>query len=289
MKIKLIATDLDGTLLNEKGEVSALTRKVFLRAQQEGIRIVLATGRDLPYFSQAREALHTDMFAQNFYIALNGARIADLKNGQEQRTQGFVPENVDLFLKLAADYDLEALCYAQSGRFRYAQPGFEQRRLDYLKQHGLSVEDNVEHLLGRNMELETPHYPESAGSVQKIAYLHSSLKLQQLLPELRAKLPAQCSALLVTPCWVEVVPDWLNKGTALQKIMRQCGILPDEAVAFGDGENDLGMLKSVTHGYAMSNAFPSVLEQIPLHAPANGEDGVAKTICKLCGYSDLLP
>lgn len=55
MSIKLIATDLDGTLLNEKGEVSALTRKVFLRAQQEGIRIVLATGRDLPYFSQARE------------------------------------------------------------------------------------------------------------------------------------------------------------------------------------------------------------------------------------------
>ena len=86
MSIKLIATDLDGTLLNEKGEVSALTRKVFLRAQQEVIRIVLATGRDLPYFSQAREALHTDMFAQNFYIALNGARIADLKSGQEQRT-----------------------------------------------------------------------------------------------------------------------------------------------------------------------------------------------------------
>lgn len=200
MSIKLIATDLDGTLLNEKGEVSALTRKVFLRAQQEGIRIVLATGRDLPYFSQAREALHTDMFAQNFYIALNGARIADLKNGQEQRTQGFVPENVDLFLKLAADYDLEALCYAQSGRFRYAQLGFEQRRLDYLKQHGLSVEDNVEHLLGRNMELETPHYPETAGSVQKIAYLHSSLRLQQLLPELRAKLPAQCSALLGRDC-----------------------------------------------------------------------------------------
>lgn len=289
MPLKLIAADLDGTLLNEAGEVSEFTQKVFLRAQQEGIRIVLATGRDLPYFSQAREALHTDMFAQNFYIALNGARIADLKNGQEQRTQGFVPENVDLFLKLAADYDLEALCYTQSGRFRYARCGFEQRRLDYLKQHGLSIEDNVEHLLGRNMELETPHYPESAGSVQKIAFLHSSLRLQQLLPELRAKLPAQCSALLVTPCWVEVVPDWLNKETALRKIMQQCGIHPDEAVAFGDGENDLGMLKSVTHGYAMSNAFSSVLEQIPLHAPANTEDGVAKTICKLCGYSDLLP
>lgn len=289
MKLKLIATDLDGTLLNAKGEVSALTRQVFWRAQQDGIRIVLATGRNLPYFSQVREAMHTDMYAQNFYIALNGALIVNCENGQEQRTPGFAPENVDPFLKLADAYDLEALCYTRSGRFRYAQPGFEQRRLDYLKQHGLSVEDNVEHLFGGNIELETPHYPETAGPVQKIAYLHSSLKLQQLLPELRAKLPARCSAMLVTPCWVEVVPDWLNKGTALQKIMQQSGIRPDEAAAFGDGENDLGMLKSVTHGYAMSNAFPSVLEQIPLHAPANTEDGVAKTICRLCGYSDLLP
>lgn len=289
MSIKLIAADLDGTLLNEKGEVSALTQKVLLRAQQDGIRVVLATGRDLPHFTAIREALHTDMFAQNFYIALNGALIVDCEKGKEQRTPGFAPESVDDFLKLADEYDLEALCYTRNGRFRYAQPGFEQRRLDYLKQHGLAIEDNVEYLFGGNIELETPHYPETAGSVQKVAYLHSSLKLQQLLPELRAKLPARCSALLVTPCWVEVVPDWLNKGTALQKIMQQCGIHPDEAAAFGDGENDLGMLKSVTHGYAMSNAFPSVLEQIPLHAPANTEDGVAKTVCKLCGYENLLP
>ena len=288
MSIKLIAADLDGTLLNEKSEVSELTQKVLLRAQQDGIRVVLATGRDLPHFIAIREALHTDMFSQNFYIALNGALIVNCENGQEQRTPGFAPESVDDFLKLADAYDLEALCYTRNGRFRYAQPGFEQRRLDYLKQHGLAIEDNVEHLFGGNIELETPHYPETAGSVQKVAYLHSSLKLQQLLPDLRAKLPARCSALLVTPCWVEVVPDWLNKGTALQKIMQQCGIKPDEAAAFGDGENDLGMLKSVTHGYAMSNAFPSVLEQIPLHAPANTEDGVAKTICKLCGYEDLL-
>ena len=123
-----------------------------------------------------------------------------------------------------------------------------------------------------------------------VSFNHALLRqAKQLLPELRAKLPAQCSALLVTPCWVEIVPDWLNKGSALQTIMQQCGILPEEAAAFGDGENDIKMLKSVTHGYAMSNAFPSVLEQIPLHAPANREDGVAKTICKLCGYSDLLP
>ena len=85
--------------------------------------------------------------------------------------------------------------------------------------------------------------------------------------ELVRQLPAGSKALMVTPCWLKIVPEWLNKGAALTKVMRECGIRPEEAAAFGDGENDLGMLKSVTHGYAMGNAFDSVLEQISLHAP----------------------
>lgn len=100
MSIKLIAADLDGTLLNEKGEVSAQTQKVLLRARQEGIRVVLATGRDLPHFVTIREALHTDMFAQNFYIALNGAQIVNCENGRELCTPGFAPETMDRFLQL---------------------------------------------------------------------------------------------------------------------------------------------------------------------------------------------
>ena len=100
MSIKLIAADLDGTLLNEKGEVSAQTQKVLLRARQDGIRVVLATGRDLPHFVTIREALHTDMFAQNFYIALNGAQIVNCENGRELCTPGFAPETMDRFLQL---------------------------------------------------------------------------------------------------------------------------------------------------------------------------------------------
>lgn len=124
---------------------------------------------------------------------------------------------------------------------------------EYLQEHSLAIEDNVEHLFGGNIELPTPCYPSAAGTVQKVAYLHSSFRLQQLLPELRTKLPAGSKALMVTPCWLKIVPEWLNKGAALTKVMRECGIRPEEAAAFGDGENDLGMLKSVTHGYAMGS------------------------------------
>ena len=156
---------------------------MLLRAQRDGIRIVWATGRDLPHFATVREALHTDIFAQNFYIALNGALIVNCGIGAEQRTDGFAADNVDPFLQIADAYDLEALSYTRNGCFRYAQPGFEQLRLEYLKEHSLAIKDNVEHLFGGNIELPTPCYPSAAGTVQKVAYLHSSLHLQQLLPD----------------------------------------------------------------------------------------------------------
>ena len=139
MEIRLIAADLDGTLLNEAGEVSELTQRVLLRAQRDGIRIVWATGRDLPHFATVREALHTDIFAQNFYIALNGALIVNCGIGAEQRTDGFAADNVDPFLQIADAYDLEALSYTRNGCFRYAQPGFEQLRFEYLKEHSLAI------------------------------------------------------------------------------------------------------------------------------------------------------
>ena len=193
------------------------------------------------------------------HTTLTECRFVRCGIGAEQRTDGFAADNVDPFLQIADAYDLEALSYTRNGCFRYAQPGFEQLRFEYLKEHSLAIKDNVEHLFGGNIELPTPCYPSAAGTVQKVAYLHSSLRLQQLLPELRTKLPAGSKALMVTPCWLKIVPEWLNKGAALTKVMRECGIRPEEAAAFGDGENDLGMLKSVTHGYAMGNAFDSVL------------------------------
>ena len=97
---------------------------MLLRAQRDGIRIVWATGRDLPHFATVREALYTDIFAQNFYIALNGALIVNCGIGAEQRTDGFAADNVDPFLQIADAYDLEALSYTRNGCFRYAQPGF---------------------------------------------------------------------------------------------------------------------------------------------------------------------
>ena len=115
----------------------------------------------------------------------------------------------------------------------------------------------MEHLFGGNIELPTLCYPSAAGTVQKVAYLHSSLRLQQLLPELRTKLPAGSKALMVTPCWLKIVPEWLNKGAALTKVMRECGIRPEEAAYFaGD------MMAGMANMYREAGEYAKALEKI---------------------------
>lgn len=97
------------------------------------------------------------------HTTLTECRFVRCGIGAEQRTDGFAADNVDPFLQIADAYDLEALSYTRNGCFRYAQPGFEQLRLEYLQEHSLAIEDNVEHLFGGNIELPTPCYPSAGG------------------------------------------------------------------------------------------------------------------------------
>lgn len=97
------------------------------------------------------------------HTTLTECRFVRCEIGAEQRTDGFAADNVDPFLQIADAYDLEALSYTRNGCFRYAQPGFEQLRLEYLQEHSLAIEDNVEHLFGGNIELPTPCYPSAGG------------------------------------------------------------------------------------------------------------------------------
>lgn len=283
MPVRLIATDLDGTLLNSQGQVSDYTRQIFWQAQQQGVRIVLATGRSLSAIASIRQALHTDLYPENFYIALNGGLLHPCDGSAEEYAPGLPLFVVEKLLNTAQKLDLEVLCYTIDARWRYLPPGFSARRLDYLRRYGLTQEENAEHLLGETLSLDSPHCLPAMEPCIKVALLHSSRRLREVLPQIQSVCGSYGRALMVTPSWMEVIPADVDKGAALQKIMHRCGVTPSEAAAFGDGENDLGMLRAVEYGYAMKNAFPQVQAAAQYHAPPNTEDGVAQVVKILCG------
>ena len=89
------------------------------------------------------------------------------------------------------------------------------------------------------------------------------------------------------PTYLEIVAGEVDKGGALRALAEKLGVAREEIAAFGDAGNDVGMLEYAGRGYAMENASEDVLARVPLHAPANTEDGVARVLEELLARGEI--
>lgn len=276
--IKMIASDMDGTLLNDDGEITPDTRDALIRAQEMGVRMVIATGRTLKFTKREQKLLQMDRFKDNYIIALNGQEIFRFSDGHIWHGPGVPAGQVSPVLKLAYDYGLEALCYDGDVRYQYLPPDFLAKRELWLKEHGVQDTKDHESILGEKRPIASWDIP-FPREVSKIALLHSPLRLLEVLPLIRARLSPGLTAFLVKPNWLEIIPSETSKGAALKHIMDETGITRNEVAVFGDGENDITMIKAAGFGFAMGNAFPLVKESASAVTASNNQDGIAKALC----------
>lgn len=279
--IKMIATDIDGTLINDQGIIPPATRRALIAAQEKGIRLVIATGRSPQYTRSEQEQLEMQRFAGNYIIALNGQAIFRFCD-RSTRTGRRIPVRlVPAVLRLAFEYDLEALCYDGGSRYHYLPPDFYAKKEAWLRRFPSLSPADFESVLGGRIPVPSWDSPLDC-DMDKIALLHSAPRLREVLPQIRSRIPADLQAMLVKPTWLEIYPAEISKGAALKQIMAETGIQPDEVLAFGDGENDIGMLQSVAYGFAMGNAFPAVREAAYAVTASNNCDGIARVVETFC-------
>lgn len=275
--IKMIVTDIDGTLINDEGIISPRTKKALIAAQETGIRLVIATGRSPQYCNRECEQLEMHRFPQDYIIALNGQEIHELSTGQVQCGPRIPAGKLPGILRLAFDYDLEALCYDGARRFHYSPPDFQRKKEQYLREHPDLSPVDYESIQGENIPLPSFDTPVPA-DISKVAFLHSAPRLREVLPAVRRRADQSLQVSLVKPTWLEIFPQGISKGNALRQLMARTEITPDEVLAFGDGENDIDMLTSVTYGFAMGNAFPAVKKAAYGVTKSNNQDGIEKII-----------
>lgn len=275
--IKMIAADLDGTLLNDDGMITPDTRNALIHAQEKGIRMVIATGRTPKFTIQEQKQLQMERFKNNYIIALNGQEIYRFSDGHTWCGPRVPAPDVSPTLKLAYDYCLEALCYDGNVRYQYLPPDFQAKKEAWLTVHQAEAHKDHESILGERIPITTWESP-FPQEVSKIALLHSPLRLQEVLPLIRDRLLPGLKALLVKPNWLEIIPAGVSKGDALKRIMEETGIQANEVAVFGDGENDIDMIKAAGYGFAMGNAFPSVKQAAFAVTASNNQDGIAKAL-----------
>ena len=271
--IKLIAFDLDGTLLNSKKEITPETFRVLELAASKGIEIVPSTGRfwhAVPANVKAIEFVH-------YAITLNGAEIFDVK---ESKSLGRFEMPVERARTLCRTFDDLDVIYD----FIADGQGFMKREL-YERLPEVMV---GEWQLKIVRDLRTPvddiyHELSTRKGVQKMQMYMSDKKLRE---NLLASLPIVFPKLLFTSSIannIEINDLTANKGAALRFIADMIHIPVSDTIAFGDSSNDMSMIRDAGIGVAMSNATDEIKNAADYITLSCDEDGVAEGIKKFCG------
>ena len=243
-KIKLIALDLDGTLLDEKKRVPDANREALREASSRGILIAIASGRMTPRIECVEEVLGIDCVV----IAYNGGKVLGPRgSGRPVIAHRPLPADVaEIFIRYSREKGL-LLNFYQDDKL-YAEDGPLRKPFMALYAGRTGAEYHIEADLGRFIGTEPT----------KLILLASPEERDRLHDEFNSALAARAFITKSDPEYLEIMAPGVDKGTALEEISRFYGIDASEVMAIGDADNDLGMLGTAGWGVAVANARPNV-------------------------------
>ncbi|MBX0300837.1 Cof-type HAD-IIB family hydrolase [Cryobacterium sp. 1639] len=268
--IRLIASDMDGTLLDGDGRVPANFWPLLERILAAGILFSPASGRQY----QTLQAVFGDR-AGLVYIAENGTNI--VQDGRTIALEPVVPAIIAPVVEwvratAAAGADLGiVVCGAGSAYIERADEAFVAQVRPYYA--ALELVDDV-------------IAAAAADDVLKLAIFDAGRAETRTGPAVIALgLPAD--VVVSGQNWVDIMRPGANKGKALLHLQKHLGISREQTMAFGDYLNDTELLDAAGHSYAMANAHPSIRARARYQAPSNLDEGVITSI--LAALPDLAP
>jgi len=268
MAIKLIAADMDGTLLTTDQRITAKNEAAIRRARENGIEFVLGTGR-----SDSECEMYYPQLNIRYSICANGAYVINPATKEEYFHKTISLDDASEIFRIYNNFD--ALIFIQRDHWVHTRENFASICMSY-----------PEYYLG-HAAVDLPYILESdqqaflKSGKTEIEKFHVSFMTHEgaqqaynLLKELPFKV-VWCG-----PYCVEVTHPEADKGAALSWIGNKLGISRDEIMAIGDSENDSSMVECAGIGVAMDNASQGLKDIATYTVPGNNEDGVAYAIEK---------
>ena len=260
---RAIALDLDGTLTNHDKVVTPRTRQALLQAESKGAIIILASGRPTYGIVPVAECLELEKRG-GYILSYNGGNIVNAKTGEKLFSQ-FLPDAViPILYKYAKEKNHALLGYA--GNEIITEMPDDQ----YVKEESRINKMNIRKVDNLLDALE-PHPTKLLMTGDPTDMLKAEEKLVEILGE---KMDIFRSA----PFFLELVPKGIDKAQSLLRLLSKINLTPADLMAFGDGYNDLSMLKLAGVGVAMANAAPEVRADADYVTLSNEEDGVAEAL-----------
>ena len=283
--IKLIASDMDGTLLNHNHKIPKENVELINYAKNQGIEFVVATGRA---YYEALPALNEENINCDV-ISFNGGIVYD-KNGNIISITPMLPKDLYYTIEILKSFDISYQLYTKNTIYTTSIETDINAYIDLIRSNG--YEPDVEHLRAEaQQKLEVGYITEVENielylnekenpPIKIIAISNDISKLENA-----AKLLSENTSISVTSSGannIEIMHKNATKGTSLKEIAKIYGINLENAVAIGDNLNDQAMLDIVGYSVAMKNGNIKLKEQAKyVTEKTNSEGGVADTIFKL--------
>lgn len=259
--IKLIASDLDGSLLNDEKQIAEAFWPLEKELRKKGIQFVAASGR--PYQSMVAdfERIKDDIY----FITDNGSYI--VYKGKELFSDVLSHQSLERFMQIAKTVEnaFPVFCGKDIAYMEPNDPDVLKHALQYYRTYEI-----VEDLL----QVKDP--------VLKVSICDLSGSEHNSYPKFK-HLEDEFKVAVSGVIWLDITGLNANKGTALQRLQKMLNISYEETLVFGDYMNDLEMMQAARYSYAMKNAHPDIIKAANyITAHDNNNNGVVETIKEIC-------
>ena len=285
---KIVAIDLDGTLLNSYGEVSEATKNALQKAKSQGVEIVLASGRPI----SSTESLAIELGVDNYLISGNGSAVFDIKN-QKVIYDRFL--NKEQVLKIAKLCEKNSFFYNVYTEDEVIASSLNYNVLFYYKENLKKIEEKRTHI---NVVQNIEKYIEESGKEKflKITVcdesqfiFNSIMKRLKMIADIdvletaymsKKKIKSGTEDVDIQYFYTEITNRNVNKWSAIEFLLEKLNINKEEVLTIGDNMNDLEMIQNAGLGIVMGNSNPKMKEIAKEIVSDNNSEGVLEAFNK---------
>lgn len=267
MKIKVIATDMDGTLLDTRGQLDLpRLEKIINQLDQRGVRFVIATGNEVHRMRQ----LLGHLAERVVLVVANGARI--FEHNELLQAQTWDEDMVDKALAhfKGRECQDQFVVTAMNG-------GFVKEGTVFTELDKFMTPEMIEKLYQR-MNFVDEFDSSLFGGVLKMSMVVGEERSSSVLQEVNDLFDGRVRAVSSGYGCIDILQDGIHKAWGLEELLKRWNLKSEQIMAFGDSENDIEMLEMAGISYAMENAEERVKEIATEVAPANSQAGVYQVL-----------
>ena len=287
---KLVAVDLDGTMLNSYGMVTDNTKNVIKKVKSNGTDVIIASGRPI----DSIKTIAKEIGSENYFIAGNGALIYDIKNDEVIYEKFMTKEKVLEVIKICEEnsisYNLytESTIIAKSLKFNVLYYQKENLKKEESKRTNITIVDDIYSYV---QNLENPRFLKITvcddnkfvfqSIIRKLRKVNN-IEVLDVLHMSRKMIRQGTEDIPIEYYYTEISLKDVDKWNAIEYLIEKLNIKKDEVIAIGDNVNDKIMIENAGLGVVMGGSTPVVTEIADFVTNSNNDEGVANCLKKFC-------